>query len=225
MKEILKARMISWRTENAIIKIDYSLVKDKILIGSFQRDSLGKNLLLPKWQKNPDLLVKILSGLPREKFILILAGPRRHYLVKECERQSIPYIFVGESQCFAAGKDDVLVNNLSIEKINWLYNLIDLYLVTSASEGGPKAILESSLCQTMIFSTPVGLAPDFLHPFSLFDSGDYSKISEYILNCFDGKMKQTEYIKYNFEKVLSVMENNHYQDLIINIFFKLNIIL
>ncbi len=34
-----------------IFDINYNKVKDKLLIGSFQRDSQGFDLSIPKWQK------------------------------------------------------------------------------------------------------------------------------------------------------------------------------
>ena len=42
--------------------------------------------------------------------------------------------------------------------VNKLYNILDLYLVTSRIEGGPQAILECALTKTPILSTDVGVA-------------------------------------------------------------------
>jgi hypothetical protein len=145
-----------------ILEVDYNKIKGKLLIGSFQRDSLGADLLKPKWQKGPELLVDICKHLPKDKFILVLAGPRRHFIVNECHKYGIPYIFVGDENFISKKEDDTDINNLNEEKINFLYNLIDVYLVTSKSEGGPKAIIEAALTKTKIFSTDVGLARDFL---------------------------------------------------------------
>ena len=76
-----------------ILNIDYNLLKDKIVISSFQRDSSQNNLNSPRPQKNPDLLIKILKNIKKEKYILLLAGPRRHYVIKKCEENNIPYLF------------------------------------------------------------------------------------------------------------------------------------
>ena len=43
------------------------------------------------------------------------------------------------------------------------YNLLDLYLITSREEGGPKALLESMACKIPIISTPVGQCIDILN--------------------------------------------------------------
>jgi hypothetical protein len=142
--------------------IDYERIKGKCIIGSFQRDSLGADLTQPKWQKGPTLLVEILEKLPREKTVFLLAGPRRHYIMKECKKRNIETIFYGDIKHIETGKDDIKENNQSLESINDLYNLSDIYIVSSQSEGGPKAILESALAKTLIFSTPVGFAEDFL---------------------------------------------------------------
>ena len=40
--------------------------------------------------------------------------------------------------------------------MNELYNLIDLYIVTSRIEGGPQAIVECGITKTPIISTDVG---------------------------------------------------------------------
>ncbi|GAI18879.1 unnamed protein product, partial [marine sediment metagenome] len=77
-----------------ILNIDYELIKDRLLIGSFQRDSLGMDLAKPKWQKNPDMLIEILRLTPyKEDLMLILAGPRRHYIINKCKKFKIHFKF------------------------------------------------------------------------------------------------------------------------------------
>jgi glycosyltransferase involved in cell wall biosynthesis len=141
--------------------IDFELIRDKFLIGSFQRDTLGADLRSPKWQKNPELLLEILSLLSdKDKWLLVIAGPRRHFILRECEKRRIPYYFYGQNPL--DGADDLSINTIGADKVALLYNLIDCYLVTSKSEGGPKAVLEASFSKIPIFSTRVGLAPDIL---------------------------------------------------------------
>jgi glycosyltransferase involved in cell wall biosynthesis len=142
---------------------DQYLLQGRLLIGSFQRDSLGLDLLQPKWQKNPDLLIDICKLLnDKLPIMLVLAGPRRHYVVRQCLKYRIPFIFIGDITYINRNIDDMHVNILSSEKLNNLYKLIDIYIVSSASEGGPKAIIESALSQTLIVSTDVGFAKEFL---------------------------------------------------------------
>ena len=105
--------------------IDYREIAGRFLIGSIQRDSLGVDLNKPKWQKNPGLLIDILKSFPveRSKWKLLLAGPRRHWIISECEKNNIPYYFMGILP--QKNIDDIHFNNLSSSIVALLYNLID----------------------------------------------------------------------------------------------------
>lgn len=195
---------------SAAVGIDNTALADKVIIGSFQRDSLGKNLCLPKWQKNPDLLIKICRLLPADKYVLLLAGPRRHYIIHLCRKYQIPYVFVGDESYVKQWRDDIAINNLPEEKINVLYNLSDVYLVTSRSEGGPKAILEAALAETMIFSTPVGLAPDFLPDDLLFQENDVNKVVRYLSDFFSRRDETVRHVADNHRRVAAVLGENNY---------------
>ena len=166
---------------SARFQINSEIIKNRVIIGSFQRDTLGSELNKPKWQKGPELLIELLKELPKDKFVLLLAGPRRHYVIKECKKYGIPYYYIGN----ATYEDDIELNSLSIEKMPYLYNLTDIYLVTSVSEGGPKAILEATSTKTFIFSTNVGLANDFLEKHNIFSSEEeYKKSVTELVNQF-----------------------------------------
>lgn len=94
-----------------LLGIDFGLIKDKFLIGSFQRDTLGTDMKSPRWQKGPELLVEILSSLPdKDRWVLVLAGPRRHFIINECEKNGIPYYYYGLKP--TTGVDDIGVNTL-----------------------------------------------------------------------------------------------------------------
>ena len=60
-----------------------------------------------------------------------------------------------------------------ISKLNELYNILDLYIVTSRLEGGPQAILECAVSKTPIISTNVGVAPEILSPKSIFSMDNF----------------------------------------------------
>ena len=145
---------------------DLNLPSDTYLIGSFQRDTEGSDLETPKLVKGPDLLMEILVGLRRKglEFHLILAGPRRHWIRKRLGEEGIPFTYMGQP----TEGDDLGANTLPRTTLNLLYNLLDLYLVTSRSEGGPHAILEASASRCKVISTPVGMAPDVLERRSIF---------------------------------------------------------
>ena len=157
--------MRSWRARPGS---RFERIEGRFLVGSFQRDSLGADLGRPKWQKDPDLLLDVLDALRSENVLLLLAGPRRHYVLEACRERSIPYLFVGREPEPGARDDDIEMNSLPVERIGALWNLIDLYVVPSRAEGGPKALLEAGLTETPIVSTPAGMAPDLLPDSLLF---------------------------------------------------------
>lgn len=145
---------------------EWNLPRDSYLIGSFQRDTEGSDLASPKLVKGPDILLEILAGLQRENlpFHVVLAGPRRHWLRARLARAHIPFTYVGHPE----DRDDIELNSLARTTLNALYNLIDLYVVASRSEGGPHAILEAAASGCKVISTPVGLASEVLEGRSIF---------------------------------------------------------
>jgi glycosyltransferase involved in cell wall biosynthesis len=68
----------------------------------------------------------------------------------------------------------------SLEDVGKYYSLIDMYLVSSREEGGPKAILESVATNCPIVSSNVGMAPDV---FSECNNLVYSEKSEEYVEC------------------------------------------
>lgn len=188
------------------LNIDFKAIENKVLIGSFQRDSLGSNLTQPKWQKDPDILINIMKLLDKNKYTLLLAGPRRHYVIEQCKKYDIPYIFLGDKSYIENNKDDIEINGLPIEKMPYLYNLIDIYIVSSKSEGGPKAIPESLLCETKVISTDVGFASDLLDKQYIYTSPEdaVNKINNLLKS---EKQKSKVYDFYNFELFQKRIEN------------------
>jgi glycosyltransferase involved in cell wall biosynthesis len=61
------------------------------------------------------------------------------------------------------------------EALNDLYNILDLYIVTSRLEGGPQAILECAISKTPILSTDVGVASEILNKNSIFKINQFEK--------------------------------------------------
>ena len=72
-----------------------------------------------------------------------MAGNRRNYLIKNFENKGIPYVYF---------------EMVDLPTLNKLYNILDIYIVSSRVEGGPQAIVECSLTKTPIVSTDVGVA-------------------------------------------------------------------
>ena len=62
---------------------------------------------------------------------------------------------------------------VSIKELNELYNILNLYIVSSRTEGGPQAIVECGLTKTPIISTNVGYAPMFMSKESIYDEDTF----------------------------------------------------
>ena len=86
----------------------------------------------------------------------------------------------------------------SQELMNKLYNGLDLYIVGSRVEGGPRAINEAALTSTPLYSTDVGIAPYICHKDSIFDM----KKPHTILDC----RANTE---WNYERAMEFSIKNH----------------
>jgi glycosyltransferase involved in cell wall biosynthesis len=119
------------------------------VIGSFQKDGVGLgDGLEPKLVKGPDALVETLSllGSIPDVFVL-LTGLARGYVRSELERLGIPHRHV-----YLRSRDELA----------HAYHALDVYLVTSRQEGGPKSVLESMATGVPLVTTRVGQAPDLV---------------------------------------------------------------
>lgn len=141
------------------------------VIGNFHRDSEGADLSKPKIQKGPDLLLEISRRLHRvvPGFTVLLAGPRRHWLMEALRRDGIPTVFAGVE---SGHQDDYPQNILPKERLNELYQVLDAAVISSRWEGGPYTALEAVLAGCPLFSTPVGTSRDVLPEEKLFEDPD-----------------------------------------------------
>ena len=137
----------------------YGFEKNDFLIGSFQRDTEGSDLTSPKLVKGPDIFIEILKKLQEKNnnITAVLTGKRRGYVIGELKKLSIPYKYFEMT---------------SFKMMNELYNILDLYLITSRLEGGPQALVECGQTKTPIISTDVGLSREILSSKSIFDYND-----------------------------------------------------
>ena len=180
------------------LRKEWAIPSGTYIIGSFQRDTEGSDLRSPKLVKGPDVLAEVLLGLRRRKlhFHVLLAGPRRHWLIGRLKQEEIPFTYVGAD----VTTDDVRVNSLPRATLNALYNLIDLYIVASRSEGGPHAIMEAAAAKCKVISTPVGIAADILEPGCIFSSpADAVNKIEQDMN--ENALAST--VKGNYQRILS----------------------
>ena len=64
---------------------------------------------------------------------------------------------------------------VSFQELNELYNLLNLYIVSSRFEGGPQAIMECALSKTPIISTDVGIASEILSNSSIYSMDNFKE--------------------------------------------------
>lgn len=132
------------------IREDFNVPKDSFVVGSFQKDGdgwgKGNN---PKLIKGPDIFVKTIKILKEKipELFVLLSGPSRGYVKKELEKINVKYKHLNFS---------------NYEDLIKLYKCINVYLVSSREEGGPRAIMESFASKTPLVSTNVGQAVDMI---------------------------------------------------------------
>ena len=138
----------------------FNLDKNSYYIGSFQRDTEGSDLVSPKLSKGPDQFLTIAKHFnkSKENLVVLLTGRRRQYLINSLEKEGIKYKYF---------------EMVSFKELNELYNLLDLYIVSSRYEGGPQAIMECALNKTPLISTDVGIASEVLSEESIFDMSTF----------------------------------------------------
>jgi len=150
-------------TNKSNLRKKYGFQESDYLIGSFQRDSEGKNVNLPKLIKGPDRFIEIIKHYweidNKKNMKVVLTGYRRNYIINKLTEQNIPYRYFEKT---------------NIESLNELYNILDLYIVSSRTEGGPQSIVESAITKTPIISTDVGIASEILHEDSLFNMKNFT---------------------------------------------------
>jgi glycosyltransferase involved in cell wall biosynthesis len=121
-----------------------------LAIGSFLKDGVGLGEgLEPKLLKGPDTLVAVVARL-RERIpelSVLLTGPARGYVRAELERLGVDY----EHRLLASRRE-----------LGLAYGDVDVCLVTSRQEGGPKAVLEAMASGVPVVSTRVGQAAELV---------------------------------------------------------------
>jgi len=136
----------------------YNLNKQDYIVGSFQRDTEGFDLLSPKLSKGPDQLIQILNEInTKDKNLnlhVLLAGKRRQYIIDKLKINKIKFTYF---------------EMINFKLLNELYNCLDLYIVSSRIEGGPQSIVECAQAKVPIVSTDVGNASNILHKKSIYN--------------------------------------------------------
>lgn len=180
-------KLWSFYDDKEDLKRRYKLPKDKVIIGSFQKDTEGSNLITPKLEKGPDIFCDIVESLKTKPHV-ILSGWRRQYVISRLEKANITYSYFEMAD---------------LKKLNELYNCLDFYLVTSRHEGGPQAILEATLTKTPILSTDVGIAEYVLNKKCILENKN--QFCDFIEN------KKYSFLQENYDNCLELSVQNSVQ--------------
>lgn len=140
--------------DKSFLREKYKIPLNKFVIGSFQRDTEGHDLISPKLEKGPDLLADFIVKTyeSRKDTFVVLAGWRRQYIIKRLQDRGVPFTY------FERPEHNV---------INDLYQCLDLYPVTARTEGGPQSLIECGLLNVPVVSRDVGIASQVLTPSSI----------------------------------------------------------
>jgi hypothetical protein len=162
--------------------------QEKYVIGSFQRDTEGFDLISPKLEKGPDLFCDFVRdlSLKRSDIHVLLGGWRRQYIINRLKKANIPYTYFERP---------------SLDFVKRLYESIDLYVVSSRHEGGPQSLIECGLMGVPCISRPVGIAEQVLKSESIND--DLFKCTPKIPDCEKLKISNMmpQYVEY-FREIL-----------------------
>jgi glycosyltransferase involved in cell wall biosynthesis len=135
--------------ERYAARAHYGVPKGHLVIGSFQKDGVGWGKgEEPKLIKGPDVFLEVVARVACERPVFVLlTGPARGYVKRGLERLGVPYAH------------DFIED---YETLPRCYAALDVYLNSSAEEGGPKGIIESMASGIPVVSTRVGMAPDLI---------------------------------------------------------------
>ena len=131
-------------------RVKLGIPQSAFVIGSFQKDGVGwGDGFEPKMVKGPDIFVETIRRLKKDipELFALLSGPARGFVKRGLEEAHIPYRHVYIK---------------SYPDISELYKALDLYIVSSRQEGGPKAVLESMASGVPLVTTRVGQAMDLV---------------------------------------------------------------
>ena len=134
----------------AMARARLGLPDDAFVVGSFQKDGVGWGEgSEPKLIKGPDVLLDVVARLigERPELHVLLTGPARGYVRAGLERLGVPH-------------RHVLLPD--VESVAEAYHAVDVCLVTSRDEGGPRAVLEAMATRVPLVTTRVGQAADLV---------------------------------------------------------------
>lgn len=132
------------------LRAKYKIPSDSFVVGSFQRDTEGKDLITPKLEKGPDLLADYVikkNEMLNGNLHVVLGGWRRQYIINRLNVAGVKYTYLERPDH---------------NTINELYQTLDIYPVTARCEGGPQSLIECGLLDVPVVSRNVGIASQVL---------------------------------------------------------------
>ncbi|GMV32846.1 MAG: hypothetical protein AMXMBFR60_06750 [Chloroflexota bacterium] len=120
------------------------------VIGSFQKDGVGwGDGMEPKLIKGPDVFLAAIRLLKKDipELFVLLTGPSRGYIKRGLDEMGVPYKHAYYKH---------------YPEVAEMFAALDLYIVASRQEGGPKAVLESMASGVPLVTTRVGQAMDIV---------------------------------------------------------------
>ncbi len=131
-------------------RLNLDIPANAAVIGSFQKDGVGwSEGNKPKLIKGPDVFLEVIKKLKQEvpNLWVLLSGPSRGYVKNGLDIIGVPY------------RHRYLKD---FRELTDLYDALDLYIITSREEGGPKACLESMAKGVPLITTKVGQCADLV---------------------------------------------------------------
>ena len=176
----------------------YEVPEDAVVVGSFQKDGEGWGEgMVPKWPKGPEIFLKAVAILKERipNLFVLLSGPARGFVKDGLKKIGVPY-----QHCFIK----------HYPQIASLYHCLDVYIVSSREEGGPKAILESMACGVPLVTTRVGQAEDLLFHNQngwMVEVEDAEGLAEWAAHCINHPDERDRIVAAGF----ATAENNSYK--------------
>jgi glycosyltransferase involved in cell wall biosynthesis len=192
------------------IRHELGIPLDALCVGSFQKDGAGWELGdSPKLIKGPDVFLGVIEELSRchPNLHVLLTGPARGYVKQGLEKIGVRYTHQ-------------LLKRDDYHRIARLYHALDLYLITSRCEGGPKMLLESWASGVPVVSTRMGMPADVVrHGYNgmLADSEDCKSLKAHCVALMDDEALRDQCRTKALEDVRvydwSCIAKRHYEEL------------
>lgn len=176
----------------------HNVPDDAVVVGSFQKDGVGWGKgMEPKWPKGPEVFLNAIAILKEHipKLFVLLSGPARGFVKEGLRKMNVPYY-----HSFLKNYPDIAS----------LYHCLDVYIVASREEGGPKAVLESMACGVPLVTTRVGQAEDLVRHGQngwMVDVGDAEGLAAGAVHCLNNFEERAQIVAAG----LVTAERNSYE--------------